>query len=39
MEHAFINDIEPNAFGSDVDHRGLAGPLDASNIALNQYHF
>lgn len=38
MEHVSIDDIEPDAFGSDIDRRGLAGPLGASDVALNRYH-
>ena len=37
MEHVSIDDVEPDAFGSEIDRRGLAGPLGASDVALNRY--
>ena len=37
MEKISIGDVEPNAFGSEVDRRGLADPLGTSDFALNRY--
>ena len=37
MEKASIGDVEPNAFGSDIDRRGLSDPLGTTNVALNRY--
>jgi mannose-6-phosphate isomerase-like protein (cupin superfamily) len=38
MQHVAVDDIEPRGpGGGDVDRRGLAGPLGASNLALNRY--
>ena len=37
MEKVSIGDVEPNAFGSDVDRRGLSDPLETTDLALNRY--
>jgi len=37
MERVAVEDIEPQAMGSDVDRRGLAGPLGATDVAINRY--
>ena len=37
MEKAAIEDVEPDAFGSDIDRRGLAEPLGTSDVAINRY--
>ena len=37
MEKASIGDVEPNAFGSDIDRRGLSDPLETTDLALNRY--
>ena len=37
MEKVSIDDIETNAFGSDVDRRGLSVPLGTTDVALNRY--
>jgi len=37
MEHISINEIEPSAFGSDIDRRGLSEPLGTTDLALNRY--
>lgn len=37
MEKVTIDDVEPSAFGSDVDRRGLSDPLSTSDVAVNYY--
>lgn len=37
MERVSIDDVEPSAFGSDIDRRGLSDPLGTSDMALNRY--
>ena len=37
MEKVSIDDIEANAFGSDIDRRGLSDPLGTTDFALNRY--
>ena len=37
MEKVSIDDVEPDAFGSDVDRRGLSAPLGTTDLALNRY--
>ena len=37
MEKVSIGDVEPNAFGSDIDRRGLSDPLGTADLALNRY--
>ena len=37
MEKVSIGDVEPNAFGSDIDRRGLSTPLETTDFALNRY--
>ena len=37
MEKVSIDDIEANAFGSDIDRRGLSDPLGMTDFALNRY--
>jgi len=37
MERVAADDIEPQAMGSDVDRRGLADPLGATDVAINRY--
>ena len=37
MEKVSIGDVEPNALGSDVDRRGLSGPLGTTDFAINRY--
>ena len=37
MERVSIDEVEPNAFGSDVDRRGLSEPLGATDVAINHY--
>jgi uncharacterized cupin superfamily protein len=37
MEKVSIGDVEPNAFGSDIDRRGLSDPLETTDLALNRY--
>ena len=37
MEKVSIGDVEPNAFGSDIDRRGLSDPLETTDFALNRY--
>jgi len=37
MEKVSIQDVEPAAFGSDTDRRGLSEPLDTDNVAINRY--
>jgi uncharacterized cupin superfamily protein len=37
MEHVSIDDIEPSAFGSDVDRRGLSDPLGTTDLAINRF--
>ena len=37
MEKVSIGDIEANAFGSDIDRRGLSDPLGMTDFALNRY--
>ena len=37
MEKVSIGDVEPNAFGSDIDRRGLSAPLETTDLALNHY--
>jgi len=37
MEKVAIEDVEPDAFGSDIDRRGLAEPLGTSDVAINRY--
>jgi len=37
MEKVSIGDVEPNAFGSDIDRRGLSDPLGTTDLALNRY--
>ena len=36
MEKVSIGDVEPNAFGSDIDRRGLSDPLETTDIALTR---
>ncbi|MFC7142430.1 cupin domain-containing protein [Halosimplex aquaticum] len=36
MERVVIDDLSPSA-ALDVDRRGLSGPLDTSDVALNRY--
>jgi len=38
MEKVSIENIEPDAFGSDIDRRGLTEPLDTNDVAINRYH-
>jgi mannose-6-phosphate isomerase-like protein (cupin superfamily) len=37
MEKISIEDVEPGAFGRDIDRRGLSEPLDTGNVAVNRY--
>ena len=37
MEKVSIEDVEPGAFGQDIDRRGLSEPLDTGNVAINRY--
>jgi len=37
MEKVSISDVEPAAFGSDIDRRGLSDPLGTEEFAINQY--
>ena len=37
MEKVSIGDVEPDAFGSDIDRRGLSAPLETTDLALNRY--
>ena len=37
MEKVSIGDVEPNAFGGDIDRRGLSAPLETTDLALNRY--
>ena len=37
MEKVSIGDVEPNAFGSNIDRRGLSDPLETTDLALNRY--
>jgi len=37
MERISIDEVEPSAFGSDVDRRGLSEPLGTTDVALNRY--
>lgn len=37
MEHVSIDEVEPNAFGNDVDRRGLSDPLGTTDFAINRY--
>ena len=37
MEKVSIGDVEANAFGSDIDRRGLSDPLGTTDFALNRY--
>ncbi|MFB6228489.1 MAG: cupin domain-containing protein [Halobacteriales archaeon] len=37
MEKISIDEIEPSAFGSDIDRRGLSDPLGTTDVALNRY--
>ena len=37
MEKVSIDDVEANAFGSDIDRRGLSAPLGTTDVALNRY--
>jgi len=37
MEKVSIDDVEPNAFGSEIDRRGLSAPLGTTDLALNRY--
>ena len=36
MEKVSVGDAEPNAFGSDIDRRGLSAPLGTTDLALNR---
>jgi mannose-6-phosphate isomerase-like protein (cupin superfamily) len=37
MEKVTIDDVEPSAFGSDIDRRGLSDPLGTTDFAINRY--
>jgi mannose-6-phosphate isomerase-like protein (cupin superfamily) len=37
MEHVSADEVEPQAMGGDVDRRGLAEPLGATDVAINRY--
>lgn len=37
MEKVSINEVEPNALGSDIDRRGLSDPLGTEDFAINRY--
>lgn len=37
MEHVAIDEIEPSAFGNDVDRRALSDPLGTTDLAINRY--
>ena len=37
MERVTIDDIEPSAFGSDIDRRGLSDPLGTTDVAINRF--
>jgi mannose-6-phosphate isomerase-like protein (cupin superfamily) len=37
MEHVSADEIEPQAMGDDIDRRGLAEPLGATDVAINRY--
>jgi uncharacterized cupin superfamily protein len=37
MERIKIDDVEPSAFGRDVDRRGLSDPLGTTDFAINRY--
>jgi uncharacterized cupin superfamily protein len=37
MEKVSIGDVEANAFGSDIDRRGLSDPLGTTDFAINRY--
>ena len=39
MEHVSIDDVEPSAFGRDIDRRGLSDPLGTTDVAVNRYRF
>jgi len=37
MEKISIQDVEPGAFGRDIDRRGLSEPLETGDVAINRY--
>ena len=37
MEHISIDDVEPGAFGNDIDCRSLSTPLGTTDVAINHY--
>ncbi|MFD1562525.1 cupin domain-containing protein [Haloarchaeobius amylolyticus] len=37
MEKASIDDVEPNAFGRDIDCRGLSEPLGTTDFSINYF--
>ena len=37
MEKVSIDEVEPSAFGTDIDRRGLSDPLGTTDVALNRY--
>jgi uncharacterized cupin superfamily protein len=37
MKKISIEDVEPSAFGSDIDRRGLSEPLNTGDVAINRY--
>jgi quercetin dioxygenase-like cupin family protein/predicted RNA-binding Zn-ribbon protein involved in translation (DUF1610 family) len=37
MENVSIDDVEPSTFRKDIDRRGLTGPLNTANVAINRY--
>ncbi len=37
MEKVSIDDVEPGAFGRDIDRRGLTDPLGTSDLSINYY--
>lgn len=37
MDKVSIDDVDPGAFGRDIDRRGLSEPLDTEDVAVNRY--
>jgi len=37
MEKVSVDDVEPQAMGSEIDRRGLTDPLGNSDLAINRY--
>ena len=36
MEKVAIDEVEPSAFSTDIDRRGLSDPLGTTDVALNR---